>query len=310
MEETLYRVGGGAYATVQAALDDIKAHGEAGAVIALAPGVYREKLVLDVPGLILRGPEAGEARIVWNDSAHLPDENRQPLTTFRTATVRVSARDVTIQNLTIENDAGPGAQVEQAVALHIAGDRCAVKRCRLLAHQDTLLIGPETGTICDAFPCGRRAYLEDCFIAGNTDFIFGSYAAWFERCTLYCVSQHERINAMIAAPNTPQGQPFGFVFNRCTIGGDCEKHTVCLGRPWRPFGRAAFVHCTMDESVHPAGWLDWETPFRPVWPGLCETADTWTAARHPLCGRLADNHPYTKEAVLGGGDGWMSYFSF
>jgi pectin methylesterase-like acyl-CoA thioesterase len=37
------------------------------------------------------------------------------------------------------------------------------------------------------------------------DFIFGSYAAWFERCTLWCVSRGMDVNAMIAAPNTPEG---------------------------------------------------------------------------------------------------------
>ncbi|MBE0600722.1 MAG: pectin methylesterase [Firmicutes bacterium] len=296
-----------AYGTIRAALDAAGANGDRNAVVSLAPGVYREKLVLTVPGMRIEGPQAGEASIVWNDSANQPDENGQPLTTFRTATVRVSASDITLRNLTVENDAGQGKNVEQAVALYIAGDRCAVKQCRLLAHQDTLLIGPETGTVCDAYPCGRRAYLEHCLIRGNTDFIFGSYAAWFERCTLRCVSQGEPVNALIAAPNTPRGQAFGFVFNHCVVDGNCEPATVYLGRPWRPFGRAAFLHCAMDRSVHPAGWLDWQTPLRPVWEGLCETADTWTPARHPQAGKLSAGHPYTKEAVLCGEDGWMPF---
>ncbi|HPF87694.1 MAG TPA: pectinesterase family protein [Candidatus Limiplasma sp.] len=303
-----YRVGAGCpYPTIQSALDAVRARGEAGAVVRLAAGDYREKPVLTIAGLTLIGPEAGEARIVYGDSAHLLDDNGQPLTTFRTATVRVSAPDVTLANLTIENDAGQGKLVEQAVALHIAGDRCKVANCRLLAHQDTLLIGPETGTICDAYPCGRRAYLEHCLIRGNTDFIFGSYAAWFEGCTLRCVSQGQPVNAMIAAPNTPQGQAFGFVFNRCRIDGDCEAGTVYLGRPWRPFGRAAYLHCAMDKSVNPAGWLDWQSPFRPVWAGLCETADTYTDARHPNSGRLAAPHPYAKQAVLSDKDGWTPW---
>lgn len=305
-----YRVGadkGSPFKTIRSALDAIRARGETGAAIVLVPGVYREKLVLDVPGLRLAGAGGGEARIVYGDSAYLLDGNGQPLGTFRTPAVRVSAQDVTLENLTVENDAGPGEIVEQAVALHIAGDRCIANNCMLLGHQDTLLIGPETGIICDAFPCGRRAYLERCLIQDNTDFIFGSYAAWFENCTLRCVPQGKEINAMIAAPNTPEGQAFGFVFNRCAIDGGCEKHTVYLGRPWRPFGRAAFLHCAMDESVHPAGWLDWDAPFRPVWRGLCETADTWTPSRHPSCGKLTENHPYTKEAVLSGEDGWRPW---
>lgn len=309
-EKQRYLVGadeGSPFKTIQAALDAARARGETGAVVRLKPGVYREKLVLDVPGLTLTGPERGEARIVYGDSAHLLDENGQPLGTFRTATVRVSAADVTLEGLTVENDAGPGEIVEQAVALHIAGDRCTVKNCRLLAHQDTLLIGPETGTICDAYPCGRRAYLETCFIRGNMDFIFGSYAAWFEGCALYCASRGMKGNAIVAAPNTPQGQAFGFVFHRCTIEGNCGPGTVYLGRPWRPFGRAAYLHCAMDEGVHPAGWLDWEAPFRPVWDGLCETADTWSPARHGNGGKITDDALYTRESVLRGSDGWEPF---
>ncbi len=297
-----------AYPSIQAALDAAALHGETGATLTLAPGVYREKLELDMLGLRLIGPDRGEARIVYGDSAHLPDAEGRPLTTFRTATVRVSAADITLQSLTIENDAGPGLVVEQAVALHIAGDRCAVRHCKLLAHQDTLLIGPASGDIANPVPCGRRAFLDRCLIQGNTDFIFGSYAAWFSRCTLRCVPQGLPVNAMIAAPNTPQGQAFGFVFDHCAVqGGGCEPATVYLGRPWRPHGRAAFLHCTMDASVHPAGWLDWDLPFRPVWPGLCETADTWTPARHPGCGKLAEKHPYTRDAVLGGDDCWVPW---
>jgi pectin methylesterase-like acyl-CoA thioesterase len=69
----------------------------------------------------------------------------------------VSANGVTLRNLTMENDAGPRERVEQAVALHIAGDRCAVYGCALVAHQDTLLLAPEGGDIANAGPCGRRA---------------------------------------------------------------------------------------------------------------------------------------------------------
>ncbi len=271
---------GEAYASISAALDGGRAAGEPCEVYVRA-GVYREKLVIDVPSLTLRGEGAQRTRIVYGDSAHMLDENGAELTTFRTATLRVHADGVTLRELAVENDAGPGEVVEQAMALYIAGDRCRVEDCALMAHQDTLLIGPDWGSVCDAEPCGRRAWLQNCLIRGNTDFIFGSYAAWFERCTLWCVEQHKPVNAMIAAPNTPKGQRYGFVFHRCTITGDCAPGTVYLGRPWRPYGQAAFLHCEMDAMVAESGWLDWETPFRPVWEGLCETEGAHTQKRHP-----------------------------
>jgi len=301
--------GSAPFSTLRAALTQARRNRDPQAEFRIAQGVYREKLRIDLPGATLNGRGAEKTKIVYGLSAHQTDETGAPLGTFRTPTLTVSANGVTLRNLTVENDAGPGERVEQAVALHIAGDRCAVYGCALVAHQDTLLLAPEGGDIANAGPCGRRAFLSDCLIRGNVDFIFGSYAAWFERCALWCVSRGMDVNAMIAAPNTPEGQRYGFVFHRCRVTGDCEPGTVYLGRPWRPFGKAAFLRCAFPRAVAEAGWLDWGTPFRPVWAGLCETADTHTPLRHPLAGSLAaeEEAAITPEAVLAGREGWRPW---
>ena len=57
----------------------------------LAPGEYREKLVLDRPHLVLRGAGADKTVIRWQDGAKEPMADGQPRGTFRTATVRVDA---------------------------------------------------------------------------------------------------------------------------------------------------------------------------------------------------------------------------
>lgn len=273
-------------------------------VVHIREGVYREKLAVTRPGVTLAGEGATHTRIVYGDSAHLPDESGAPLGTFRTATLRVSADDVVLRALTVENDAGPGDVVEQAVALHLAGDRALVENCRLLGHQDTLFIGPDRGKPQEPPRCDRRARLNACAIHGNFDFIFGSYRAWLEGCELYCIDRGKPVNAMIAAPNTPEGQPFGFVFHRCRVTGDCPPGTVYLGRPWRPFGRAAFIGCELPACVNPRGWLDWESPFRAVWEGLCESETPLAAQRHPRAKVLteAEARAYTPAAVL---DGWL-----
>lgn len=296
--------GGTPYPTIASAL--AAAMGDSAAHIHVRAGAYREKLVVRTPGLRITGDGQAVTRIVWGDSAHLPDATGVRLGTFRTATLCLLADGVTLSGLTVENDAGPGEVVEQAVALYIAGDRCAVRHCALLAHQDTLFIGPSEPPIGDTAILGRRAYLADCHIRGNVDFIFGSYAVWLERCQLECVPRGQAVNAMICAPNTPQGQTFGFVFHRCAVTGGCAAGTVYLARPWRPFGRAAFLHCDLPACVSPAGWLDWETPPRPVWEGLCETMPAYPALRHPG-GRIltdAEAAAITPQAVLAGEDGW------
>ena len=112
--------GGGDFSTIAQALRHCLLAQEKAPVLRLGPGVWREKLILRIPGLTLEGAGAEKTIIVWGDSALMPDDAGVPLGTFRTATVRVHAPGVTLRNLTVRNDAGPGDRVAQAVALYQA----------------------------------------------------------------------------------------------------------------------------------------------------------------------------------------------
>lgn len=57
----------------------------------LAPGEYREKVLLDRPHLVLRGAGADKTVIRWQDGAKELLKDGRPRGTFRTATVRVDA---------------------------------------------------------------------------------------------------------------------------------------------------------------------------------------------------------------------------
>lgn len=203
----------------------------------------------------------------------MPDDAGVPLGTFRTATVRVHAPGVTLRNLTVRNDAGPGDRVAQAVALYLAGDRSYVEGCALEAQQDTLMMGPDTYNPRQVVPSGQRCALRDCRIAGNIDFIFGSATAWIENCELALISQRKPVNGWITAPNTPAGQAYGFVFRRCRITGDVEPASFYLGRPWREHAKCLFLDTAFPAAIHPALWMDWERPFRPVTAGLAVDRD-------------------------------------
>ena len=62
--------------------------------------------------------------------------------TFRTYTMLIKAPHFTLSNLTIENTAGEGHIVGQAVALHLYADDINLFNCTLKAHQDTIFLGP------------------------------------------------------------------------------------------------------------------------------------------------------------------------
>ena len=70
------------------------------AVISIGPGTYRERLVVKKPGIFLRGAAADPAKtvIVGSESAGSTGS------TFKSATVEVTARDFRAENLTIAND--------------------------------------------------------------------------------------------------------------------------------------------------------------------------------------------------------------
>ena len=166
----------------------------------------------------------------------------KPIGTFGTATAVIDADDFTAEKLSFENAAGP---VGQALAIRVDGDRAVFRNCRFLGWQDTVLLNR------------GRQYFEGCTISGHVDFIFGAATAFFERCTILV-----RQDGYITAASTPEEQPFGFVFSRCSIRGETPEVRTYLGRPWRAFAKVAFLHTEMSDVVRPEGWHDWSRPER------------------------------------------------
>jgi pectinesterase len=162
--------------------------------------------------------------------------------TFKTYTFMIRGNDIIVENLTIENSA---AQLGQAVALHVEGDRVVFLNCRFLGNQDTIYAGRENS----------RLYFENCYIEGTTDFIFGPSTCWFEDCEIFC-----KKNSYITAANTPQHIKYGFIFNHCNIILADGINAVYLGRPWRAYAMTLFMNCHLPKGIIPEGWDNWRNP--------------------------------------------------
>lgn len=307
---------GGDFASVQAAVDAARD----GDALILRPGVYRERVVIHRNGLSILA-EDGAVLTGSGCAKDLGPDGREK-GTFLSATLLVLGADVTVENLTVRNDAGDGREVGQAVAVYAAGDRGLWRNCRFIAHQDTLFCGPVMPKVLKAAaprvdaevecvpsvsdsPATRgRQYFENCLIQGDVDFIFGPYRCWFEGCTLFMNPR----GGWYTAANTPKDQPWGLVFRNCRLTGACEPGAARLGRPWRPWARTLFLACDMDERVSPLGFEDWHNwdGTRPVtdrcgeWRTAGARADLST--RHPGQRRLTDDEAagITPEEVLGG----------
>lgn len=292
--------------------------------IHIAPGVYREKLVLERPYVTLEGCGAEDTVLVYGDYAQQVLEDGSKRGTFRTATLRIHTHDVTLRHMTVQNDAGCGRLVGQAIALYADGDRLHLDHCRLLGSQDTLFTAPLP--LKEAQPGGftgpgqhlprtlGRQYYENCYIQGDVDFIFGGGICYFEECEIFAAKPQQlppespdgqRIYGYLTAASTFQERPYGYVFHRCRLSGDCPKASVYLGRPWREYARTVYLECYMDEHIHPAGWTDWNKEHGHFYYGeyACYGPGSDTGQRVEYSCQLTaqEANEYSAERVL---EGW------
>ena len=256
------------------------------AVIRIAPGIYREKLVCEKKDITLVGAGMDATRLVWNDGGKLPHPDGRPTHTFRSYTAFFSGEKLRVEDMTIENDAGPGAKAGQAIAAYVDSARAAFSRVRLLGNQDTLFCAPlpEKEREKDGFlgPRGlapRRAsaqYYHACEIAGDIDFIFGGADALFEHCTLRTVDNGLAHSWVTAPSGAADG--LGFVFWDCDFVSDCPAGSVYLGRPWRPTGKTAVLDCRLGAHIAPEGFAGWNDRTDTALAGFAEAGSTGAGA--------------------------------
>ncbi|MFT3781073.1 MAG: pectinesterase family protein [Nibricoccus sp.] len=286
--------GSGQYKSVQEAISTAPQQLEPGKfwTILVKPGTYGEVVYVqrERGHIRLIGEDPETTKITASLAAKTLGPDGKPIGTFRTATVYIDADDFIVENITLENAAGP---VGQALAVRVDGDRVAFRNCRFLGWQDTILVNR------------GRHYFKNCFVAGATDFIFGGGNSFFEDCTIRCDG-----NGYVTAASTPKDQPFGLIFNRCTIVGSKPEVKTYLGRPWREFAMTVFLNCEMSDVVRPEGWHNWGKPEKEKTTRYAEYGSTGTggdlAKRVPWARQLSKEEAasLTVERVLAGGDNW------
>ena len=256
--------------------------------IRIQPGIYRERVYVQRERGYLRliADDPKTTCLVHQVHANMPGPDGLPLGTFATPTLQIDGDGFEIENLTIENAAGP---VGQALALRTDGDKLVFRNCRFLGWQDTIFLNR------------GRSYFENCRIEGHVDFIFGGATAWFENCTI-----HSRKSGYLTAASTPPDQAYGFVFHRCQLTGT-EGQPYFLGRPWRPHAMTAFIDCEMDAKLRPEGWKEWNAPDHAATVRYGELRSSGPGAA--LAKRVAWAKPVPKDLtaakVLAGSDGWI-----
>jgi pectinesterase len=273
-ELTVAADGSGDFTSVQEAVDACKSFPDKRITIHLRKGIYREKVIIPACNvkISLIGENAENTIISFGD--YFEKINRGRNSTFYTYTLLVDADDFYAENLTVENSAGP---VGQAVALHVSGDRCVFRNCRILGNQDTLYTDG----------LNNRQFFEGCYIEGTTDYIFGSATVLFSKCMIFSKS-----NSYITAASTPKGKSYGYVFLNCTLAAAEGVSKVYLGRPWRDFAKVVFMNCEMGRHILPEGWSNWTGTSRDKTAYFAEYCNTGPGSENRQ--RVGWSHQLTK----------------
>lgn len=266
--------GSGDYITIQDAIFAIRDYKPEGRQrILVRKGMYEEKLIVPSykTNISLIGEDRDNTIIIWHDHANMysdsgfgiekKNEGQQgrKIGTFQSYTLRVDGLGFECENMTIVNDAmtyhNPSwvadrknnANVGQAVAVHVEGDKAVFRNCKILGFQDTVFNGNEDS----------RQMFYNCYIEGTVDFIFGPATVWFEGCTLHAIA-----DGYYTAASTPADHSVGYVFNKCRFTADESVKKLYLGRPWRNYAAVVLKECELPANLNPAGWHNWNDPAR------------------------------------------------
>lgn len=163
------------------------------------------------------------------------------ISTATNQTVRTLGLDVTSK-----------AATERAAAIGVEADNAEFYDCSFLSSQDTLYTGN----------AATNQYYKDCFIEGNTDYIFGDGNLVFDNCTLNFAgysSQGSGGYITAAKPSAASSPSFyGYLFRDCIITGtDGMIQTPgYFGRPWGQEAKVTFLDTKLADSslILPQGW--------------------------------------------------------
>jgi len=234
-----------------------------GDTILLDEGVYHEKIKISLNNITIIGKGIDKTVIANKDYSPKIHADGCEYNTFRTYTLMAYGNNISISNLTIENESVPSLKYGQAVALHVLGDNFCLTNSRLLSQQDTLFIGPLPPNLQVKYkgflPDDElkadyiKSYFKNCLIEGDVDFIFGGGDAIFDSCHLH----GNNIQGYFFAPSHNPDQEIGFICFNCKFTSATNK--MHLARPWRDYGKVTLLDCDIQQCILKEGvWDFWK----------------------------------------------------
>ena len=148
--------------------------------------------------------------------------------------------DLTLANLTIRNTTPHGGSQAETIILNgTTSARAILANVDLYSFQDTLQIN-------------GQAYLKDCYIEGDVDFMWGTGPCFFENCQCRAVTSRAYYTQIRNQPTN-----HGFVYLHCTFDGK-EGITGAMlsriGSAKYPASEMVLMDCVLGSAIAPAAW--------------------------------------------------------
>ena len=180
--------------------------------------------------------------------------------------------DLVIANLTFRNTTPQGGSQAEAIILNGSpGARAILRDVDLYSYQDTLQIN-------------GQAYLSNCYIEGDVDFMWGTGPCFFENC----VCRSLRSGACYTQIRNPVTN-HGYVFLRCVFDGLPGIKDNYLSRidPVRfPYSEMVLLECILGNAVGPVAWQFQGAPGAPA--ATASNVHFWEFNSHSADGKPVD----------------------
>jgi hypothetical protein len=227
--------GSGDFCTLQGAVDAVANNDATRTLIRIKKGTYRE--IVNIP--------SGKANMTWlgedTDTTIIAGYNRELFNsgTANRVMVKNYGNGFRMYNMTFRNTAPDNSG--QAETIRNNALQCLAQNCKYKSYQDTLLLN------------SGQTYFNNCYIEGDTDYIWGGGTAYFNKCELHSLSTQSYVTQPRAAQNVN-----GLFLVDCNLTSPPGLTGCYLGRTTNnsyPYCQSVFINCTMPSTlILPVGW--------------------------------------------------------
>ncbi len=202
------------------------------------------------------------------------------------------------------------AATERAAALVNYADKVEFNNCSFIGSQDTL------------YTCNVNydSYYKNCYIEGQTDFIYGNGDVIFDGCEInFCGYDGTTASGYLTAhsgskDNLPTD---GYIFRSCYISYNSERDVTSgtLGRMWGQYATVAYINTQLQEAdmISAEGWTSMNYNPTDSTVNLVEYNTTHNGEAVDTSGRVngvvdsIDSEKYSVESVFIA-NGWTPEF--